>query len=163
MTVEVSYAEKDIEDFLCEDKNLEKIFDFRFIDRQFKIYDFFIDILAYSRIEHCFYIIELKKDELDSKAYTQLIKYLILMQHKYKTTHSFKGLLIGKELNDDLHYIVEFYNKYNLSGNRLIKYNLFNFTLKEGISFNWQNKEERKIKRSLEWKDFEEYQDEKSR
>lgn len=135
MTITLNFDEKDIEDFLCKNNNLKFYFpDLKFIARQVKIDKFFIDILAYNKYDKCFYIIELKKGELNANAYTQAIKYKNLMSLKYKYKHKFKIILIGEKLNENLFYIINYYNfshPYHCNNT----YTLYEFDLENGISF----------------------------
>ena len=145
MTISIDFDEKDIEDYLCTDGNLFKHLDLKLIARQVKIFDFYIDILAYSKLEKCFYIIELKKNDLNAKAYAQVKKYKRLLEIKYFKKHNFKTLLIGQNLAEELFFLVENYqrSKDEYLENINDYYALFNYDFESGISFAWFNKQQR--------------------
>lgn len=148
MAITINCTEKDIEDFLADNKNLEEYLGLKFLSRQFQINKFFIDILAYNKSEKCFYIIELKKDNLNANALVQAVKYQRLMKFNYKNKHKFKILLIGTNLCEDLYYCVHSYLKFE--ENEDISYTLYDFVINKGISFNFINREQAKIERTLE-------------
>lgn len=148
--INIDLSEKQIEDFLCEDNNLEKYLGLKFIARQVAIPPVgIIDILAYNKQTKTWVIIELKKDNLDESAFCQLFGYVnFLKQTKYKdifgeiTQHKFVGLLIGKHLNDKLNKIVKIYNEDVLDPEDTFSglfYKLFNFTLTNGFELSWYN------------------------
>lgn len=147
--ITINFKEKDIEDFLCKDKNLENYLDLKFVARQVEIFGFYIDILAYSIREQCFYIIELKKDLLDDKAFVQATKYRNLMDAKYKFKHKFKTLLIGQNLSEDLFYVIDLYDSSRPTLQNNDFYTLFNYTFDNGIGFNWHTTKEKEAKISL--------------
>lgn len=149
MSITISCDERDIEDFLCTDNNLEEYLDLKYVDNQVKIDRFFIDILAYSKYEKCFYIIELKKDELNARAFAQALKYIRLMNIRYKNKHKFKMLLIGHDLNDELFYNVELYNAEYRTKNYPYLYTLFHYNFQDGISFSYMNKAQYNIQINL--------------
>lgn len=150
MSIQINCDEKDIEDFLCTDNNLEKHLGLKYINRQVPISKFFMDILAYSKTEKCFYIIELKKGDLNSKAFTQAFKYAKLMALKYKNKHKIKILLIGENLNEDLYYCVKNYNIFDSLTDNYYFYTLFHYSFTNGISFNYHNIQQYKIQEMLE-------------
>ena len=145
--ITLNYLEEDIEDFLKKGINLETYLGLKFINSQVPIDKYFIDILAYNKKEKCFYIIELKKNDINSKAFTQGLKYLNLMQWKYPTKN-FKLLLIGNDLNEDLYYCVKFYDEFK-ENNAKFLYTIFQIDLTKGIGFNYFNKIQRLIENSL--------------
>jgi RecB family endonuclease NucS len=117
MAIEIDFTEKDIEDYLCKSGNLMKHLCLRFVARQVDIFGFCIDILGYNEIEESFYIIELKKGNLDTKAFTQIYKYYRLLNIKYNSRknkyHNFKMLLIGQHLSSELVGVLNNYSIYN--------------------------------------------------
>lgn len=154
MTIEINFLEKDIEDYLCEPDNLMKHFNLRFVARQVEIFGFRIDILAYNEAEKSFYIIELKKDILDAKAFTQVYKYYKLMNVKYNYNkknnyHNFKMLLIGQHLSSELVGVLNNYSRYSEPSSCALLYSLFNYDFDSGISFSWYSKEEREFSNNL--------------
>jgi hypothetical protein len=149
MAITIQFEEKDLEDYLCE-CGLEYL-ELKFIARQVKIDKFFIDILAYSKKEKCFYILELKRNLIDSKAFTQAFKYHTLMTYKYNGRHKFKTLLIGENLSEDLFYILSFYNSMPWGENKNnFLYCLFGYDFENGINFNTYNTLQGKIEKYLE-------------
>ena len=153
MTISLSFDEKDIEDFLCEGDNLELYLNLRFVARQVEIFGFRIDILGYNRLDKCFYIIELKKDELNSKAFAQAFKYFRLMNIKYNIKtgekHRFKILLVGQNLNSELVGVTANYIQCSES-NATYLYTLFSYDFADGICFNYRNKEEKIFDNNLQ-------------
>lgn len=148
MSITINFDEKDIEDFLCTEDHLEKYLGLKYVNRQVNIDKFFIDILAYSPREKCFYIIELKKDELNAKAFVQALKYHKLMSYAYKHKHKFKVLLIGKNLNEDLHYLTTLFDY--PPNKRDFLYILYSYTFENGIAFNTYNIAQAEIQEHLE-------------
>lgn len=144
---EINFTEKELEDFLCSDNQLEKRFNLKFIARQVNTLFGIIDILAYSKLEKCFYIIELKKDYLDYKAFFQADRYLKYFTHKYRDNKKFKVLLIGQNLRDELHYIVE--NFGNNSDSDKYMYSLFALDFNTGVDFDYHDKRQREISEKL--------------
>lgn len=152
MSITINCDERDIEDFLCSEDYLKVYLNLKYIDHQVKIDKFFIDILAYNKIEKCFYIIELKKDELNARAFIQALKYLKLMDIRYNHKHKFKMLLIGRNLNEELYYNVQTYNMFD-DNNYPFLYTLYDYNFEEGISFNYINIEQKKIQDELNRRD----------
>lgn len=148
MTLELNFAEKDIEDFLCFKDNLQEYLGLKYIKRQFPLYNSFVDVLAYKKEEKCFYIIELKKDKLDSRAFVQALKYYKLFKIKYKNKHNVKILLIGRNLEDSLLEVVEYFGSENIL-NLPFLYTLYDFTFKEGVSFSWYDRAQAEISKIL--------------
>lgn len=149
MAITIQFEEKDIEDYLCA-CGLEYL-GLKFIARQAKIDKFFIDILAYNKKDKCFYILELKRHVIDSKAFTQALKYHKLMTYKYNGRHKFKTLLIGENLSEDLYYLVSLYNSMPWIKNKHnFLYCLFGYDFQNGINFNIYNTEQNKIEKYLE-------------
>ncbi|WP_405316506.1 hypothetical protein [Faecalibacillus faecis] len=150
--IKIDFQEKDIEDYLCNKNNLTKWFeDLIVIKRQFKIFDFYIDILAYHKLFKKFFIIELKKDELNSDTLAQVLRYKKCLECKY-LNKKFKILLIGKNLNYNLLYLVRDFNSINESiiEDEDIFYQLYNYTFEHGINFNWICTQQQKIYEMLD-------------
>lgn len=153
MAINIDCTEKDIEDLLSYPHSLEAYFGLRYINRQVKIWKFFIDILAYSPDEKCFYIIELKKGEITAKALAQAIRYQRLLNIKYKGKHKFKILLVGENLHEELHYCVTNYEAG--INNSEYNYSLYAFEIMSGISFSYYNKEQKHIQKILETNEWQ--------
>lgn len=170
MAIEITWQESDIEDYLCKKTNqgwrktnLNKLPGCKnliIVGRQVKVLDFFIDILAYDRASKSFIIIELKKDVLDANALTQAMRYQNILEHLYYGLNSpkkFKILLIGRNLNEKLYYIVNklddgcFDNDWRELGylNSGIFYTLYNYSFEDGIEFNWHNTRQQEIEYEL--------------
>lgn len=155
---EINFQEKELEDFLCDGGrkgNLLKYLGLELIARQFQIDNNFIDILAYSKYDKSFVIIELKRNNLDYNAYFQCLKYIQKFKHKYYKFNVI-GLLIGQKLSNELEDIIYFINpKTNtikdVKNISTIFYNLFNLDFKNGISFNYYNVNQYNIQRN-KWK-----------
>lgn len=153
--ININLSEKELEDFLCSDNNLEKYLSLKFIARQVSIPPIgIIDILAYHKESKCWVIIELKKDSLDTSAFCQLSSYL----NYYRKTKSFIdvknfhkerkfcGLLIGSSLDINLIKCVD-YSDFSC---HVITYRLFRFTLENGIKFSYCNPEQLSLQNKLD-------------
>lgn len=153
--ININLSEKELEDFLCSNNNLDEYLGLKFIARQVSIPPVgIIDILAYHKECKCWVIIELKKDLLDTSAFCQLSSYL----NYYRTTKSyikfknfrrerkFCGLLIGRNLDSNLIKCVNYYAGVNCE---IINYRLFSATLENGINFTYYNEEQENIENSL--------------
>jgi hypothetical protein len=154
--IEINISEKQLEDFLCFGKNLEKYLGLKFIARQVSIPPAgIIDILAYNKQSKCFVIIELKKDLLDTSALIQGMAYLKYYQDVRKLNdfknyfkkefgetknrkRSFSLLLIGKNLDNNLIKIIDYLDEQELQDNK-IYYKLFGLNILSGIDFNFYN------------------------
>lgn len=138
---EIRFSEKELEDFLCQGDNLERYLGIRFVARQVKIANSYIDILGYSEVHRRFVIIELKKQDLHCKAFFQVCKYAQLYQKKsYRT---FARLLIGQNLHEDLFYSVEQWSGFETTGDcRPVYYALFGVKFDEPLKFNYYNVKE---------------------
>lgn len=150
--IEINISEKQLEDFLCFGKNLEKYLGLKFIARQVSIPPAgIIDILAYNKQSKCFVIIELKKDLLDTSALIQGMAYLKYYQDIRKLNYfkkefgetknrkrNFSLLLIGKNLDNNLIKIITHLYDQELEDNK-IYYKLFGLNILSGINFNFYN------------------------
>ena len=137
--IEINYQEKDLEDYLCKKENLEKWFpNLVIVKRQFQIFDFYIDILAYDKLAKCFVIIELKKDELNANAFVQALRYKNCLESKY-LRRNFYIILLGKNLNSELFYCIKSYDPYDLVERGRVYYYLYNYSFEEGINFHYIN------------------------
>ena len=79
----IEFTEKELEDYLCEGGrkgNLYKHLGLLFIARQVRTSVGTIDILSYHPISKTYFIIELKKDNLNSDAFFQVEKYRVHFQ-----------------------------------------------------------------------------------
>ena len=147
--MQITFSERELEDFLCTGKNLEKYLGLKFIARQVNIAPAgIIDILAYHCPTDTWIIIELKKDVLDLAALGQGLSYLNFYQEtkKHVTDYSsfqrsrkFTLLLIGNHLEPSLHKIVKNFSNNDPSDGDLM-YCLFNIDFESGVSFKFYNK-----------------------
>ena len=153
--ININLSEKELEDFLCSNNNLEKYLNLKFIARQVSIPPVgIVDILAYHKESKCWVIIELKKDSLDASAFCQLSSYLnyykktkSFINYKYfQRERQFCGLLIGNDLDSNLIKCVDYYSGVNCN---IINYRLFSATLENGIQFDWYNNEQQDIENCL--------------
>ena len=153
--ININLSEKELEDFLCSNNNLEKYLGLKFIARQVSIPPVgIIDILAYHKESKCWVIIELKKDSLDALAFCQLSSYLnyyrktksFIDYKNFQRKREFCGLLIGQNLDSNLVKCVNYYAGINCD---IINYRLFSATLENGIQFTWRNSEQMDIENSL--------------
>jgi len=147
--MQITFSERELEDFLCTGKNLEKYLGLKFIARQVNIAPAgIIDILAYHENSDIWVIIELKKDLLDLSALVQGLSYLRFYQSTKKYITDYKSfqrsrkfclLLIGNHLDTPLHKVVKNFSDNEFSDNEIM-YSLFNINFEEGISFKFYNK-----------------------
>lgn len=161
--ITISCTEKDIEDFLSINNNLKKYLGLRFLKRQVQTPVGIIDIIAYNNITKRFVIIELKKENLDYKAYFQLQRYRHYIERTERTRfydgndlrdckglnnrpqRVFDYLLIGSSLSPDLYYNVEHWEPdSDLSHPNSAWYTIFKYDL-SGINFRYLNTEQNKI------------------
>lgn len=156
-TINLDISKKQLEDFLCSGKNLEKYLNLKFIARQVAIPPIgIIDILAYHKDSKCWVIIELKKESLEESGFCQLYSYLnyynitkSLIQYKdFQRTRKFAGLLIGSTLHNKLEKLTYFYDHSFIYSND-IRYTLFNFSLEDGVSFAFCSQSQQDIEDQL--------------
>lgn len=148
--IEINYQEKDLEDYLCKEKNFKKWFpNLKIVKRQFQIFDFFVDILAYDNLAKCFVIIELKKNELNANSFIQAIRYKNCLSKKY-INQKFYIILLGEKLNPELFYCVNSYDTYRYSVIDTVYYYLYHYSFEEGINFHYINTTQQEIERRLE-------------
>ena len=154
-TINLDISEKQLEDFLCSGKNLEKYLNLKFIARQVAIPPIgIIDILAYHKDSNSWVVIELKKSNLDESAFCQLYSYLNFYKQTksfidighFQRTRKFSGLLIGSNLDNKLIKVVNFNND---CFNEDISYLLYNFSLDNGLQFTWRNMNQKYIENTL--------------
>jgi len=145
--MQIIFSERELEDFLCTDKNLEKYLGLKFIARQVQISPAgIVDILAYHKPSNHFIIIELKKDLLDVNALIQGISYLRYYQelrsfnyvHRRKS-RNFSLLLIGQNIDVGLIKTTNRYCKDETFENNKIYHSLFGIDFDKGISFEFHN------------------------
>lgn len=149
--MQIVFTEKELEDFLCQDKNLKKYLGLTFVARQVKIEPIgIVDILAFDWDSKSWVIIELKKDLLDASALCQGLSYL----NYYKSTSNYKNyvmtlgcdhnfrkfklLLIGQNLEQSLHKNIRYFDKC-FCDDWDIYYTLFDVKFDSGISFSFLN------------------------
>lgn len=155
--IEINISEKELEDFLCFGKNLEKYLGLKFVARQVQIPPAgIVDILAYDKKSKCFVIIELKKDLLDTNALIQGMAYLRYYQEIKKLNYftmsrkrNFSLLLIGKNLDNNLIKIIEHLYHQGLEDNK-IYYKLFGLRISSGINFDFYNVDQETYNDKLE-------------
>ena len=120
-------SERELEDYICESRVLED-YGIKLVGRQVssftvggRQYDLggVVDLIGYHPANNCWFIIELKKGAIDSKAYTQISRYIknaaeadrdlfVSRCHRSKTyphargLRRIHGLLIGSEINGDV-------------------------------------------------------------
>jgi hypothetical protein len=148
--MQITFLERELEDFLCTGKNLEKHLELRFIARQVNIAPAgIVDILAYSKQSKCFVIVELKKELLDSSALLQGLAYLryyrdvrgFNLVHRRKS-RKFSLLLIGQNLSSDLTKVINYSDEDTYFNDQECYYKLFNLNFEKGVSFDYFSKEQ---------------------
>ncbi len=151
--MQIQFSEKELEDFLCKDKNLEKYLGLNFVARQVTIEPMgIIDILGFSKSQKCWVIIELKKSLLDKDSIIQGLSYLNYYKSvsnykdRFKDTseRAFKLLLVGQNLDNSIKKIVHHYNS-SFSRDWDIYYSLFSLKFDEGVSVNYYNVHQKEI------------------
>lgn len=146
--MEIVFQEKELEDFLCRDGNLEEYLGLRFVARQVKTPNGIVDILAYNPDTKSFVIIELKRDQIDLAALVQITRYRHYFQSQRQPKHGMRGrnfqcLLIGKSLHSDLNFIVEYWESEHDYGR--IFYRLYGIKFDQPLSFCWHSLNQRAI------------------
>jgi hypothetical protein len=165
--MQITFSEKELEDFLCKDDNLMTYLKLKFIARQVRLgSDGIIDILAYHKSNKCFVIIELKRATLDANALLQGLNYLNFYQKTskditnyttFQRSRKFCLLLIGSDLDPCLHKIVSHGDDDYQDGG--LTYTLFNMNLDSGINFKYYNKNQSEFDEKLST--FRDYQESK--
>lgn len=142
--IQINASEKTIEDILCD--NMDKFLNIKFVTRQFKTDSGIIDIIARDeQNKNIYYIIELKKGEIDTHAYAQVHRYCLFMNSCFnKGKRIFIPLLIGDDLADEIIKNVYYFDNSYLTSSSIAKtfYSLYSFDIEEGIQFNYYNKEQ---------------------
>lgn len=158
--MQITFSERELEDFLCTDKNLEKYLGLKFVARQVNITPIgIVDILAYHKETKIWVIIELKKGGLDPNSFCQIHSYLnfykqtksLIEVKDFRRERKFSGLLVGDSLDNNLHKCVRFYSK---EGEWIdegqINYCLFGLSFANGIGFTYYNKSQSIIQEKLQ-------------
>lgn len=104
----ISWHETDIEDYVCENYSLIFDNDICFVGRQVNIGIGFIDVLFYDIQEQTMFVLEIKKEEVNNEAITQIMGYLAgvkdyLTDENIKTdflVKQIKGIIMGPKIND---------------------------------------------------------------
>lgn len=138
--IKIECDEKDIEDFLCVD--IGQFLGLKLIKRQLETPAGIIDILAYDSITGVYFVIELKKNRLNTDSFAQVLRYSNYLNcNKSKGKRVFVPLLIGMSLDEQLYKSVFFYESDCIEKRDFGKvyYTLFNYCPKSGITFNWHN------------------------
>lgn len=145
--VEINITEKELEDFLCKDDNLENYLGITFVARQVKIEEFgYLDILGYNKITEKFVLIELKKGMLDASAYLQIERYNKAFSLKYN--REFDKLIIGDNLHSDLHHQVQYYECDEEKP--CVTYRLYKIEFEDGITFRVYSVGQKKLQEAYE-------------
>jgi hypothetical protein len=142
--IKIECEERDIEDFLCADIN--KHLGLRLIGRQINTPAGIIDILAYSKDQGVYFVVELKKNYLNAIAFVQVIRYSNYLNCNFsKGKRVFIPMLIGMDLHDELEKSVFLYEEDNVVKTDFWKvyYTLFNFSADHGITFAWHKGNQR--------------------
>lgn len=110
--MEIKLTEKEVEDYIFEKQGLEE-YHIKCVGRQVQMGDAgIVDILGWDRWNNTWVIVEIKRDGLDARAYTQAERYRSWL-HEYMDARSCKRrktfnppytLLIGTDLADDLRF-----------------------------------------------------------
>jgi len=156
---DILFKEKELEDFLCSNNNLQKHLGLRLLARQFRTPVGVVDIIAYNNNTKRFVLIELKKDILNSEAYFQLERYRRYFVKKAQADfeekeissmsaecRTFDCLLIGNTLAENLSYVTEYWEAdSDLSEFNRVWYRCFNYSLEKAISFEYYSPMQREV------------------
>jgi hypothetical protein len=153
--MQITFSERELEDFLCTGKNLEKYLGLKFVARQVRIEPIgIIDILAYHKASTTWVIIELKKGVLDPNSFCQISSYVnfyketksLIDVKNFRRERTFCGLLVGDSLDSNLHKCVSHYSTNDdWIKQNLISYCLFNMSFTDGIDFTYYDKSQKII------------------
>jgi hypothetical protein len=155
----VQITERELEDWLCKDKNLEKRLGLRFVARQVNTDVGRVDILGYRKSLNRFCIVELKVGPIDADAYFQAKRYhhffsnmkseTAYARQKYpdcddynhkKAYREFDVLLVGASLDKKLDYSVKYWKANNYSEYcQEYGYRLFSIDFDEGLSLTYSS------------------------
>lgn len=141
MTIKIEAAEKDIEDVLCN--HMRHYLGLRFIGRQINTPAGKIDILAKGP-HNLYYIIELKRGDVDASAYAQVMRYCHYFNYNKSKNGKriFAPLLIGENLSGEMVKNVKNFDKggegFSVTCS-IPEYALFQFNPLSGISFSYYN------------------------
>lgn len=153
MSIQLVYAERDVEDLLVED--CQHYLGLKYITRQFRTPVGIVDVIAASpEAKGLYYVIEIKKDVLDTHAYVQATRYCKWLNSELSKGGSriFLPIIIGNSLNDELYSVCEYFYDvafHDVSEIGVVFYRLFKFDPKEGVSFEWHSTRQREYKRTL--------------
>jgi Endonuclease NucS len=156
MAIQLTYLEKDIEDLL--EKNCPYYLGLKFITRQFHTPNGIVDVIAKHPENHdIYYVIEIKKDTLDSQALTQVLRYSKWLNSEYSKEGKrlFLPLLIGNSISQEIYQICEYFEPdehCSLDSYHKILYRAFDFNPYRGVSFEYFGSLQKKYNKSLEIK-----------
>ena len=135
--IEINASEDTVEQILKD--NCKKFLGLRFVDNQIQTPAGIIDILARHPQSGTYFVVEIKKDTLDTHALAQVLKYT-----KFMNTNKTKGgkrlfvpLLVGRHLSEELNKCVYHYESDDGHSAHDIYYTLYGFDLMEGLLFNY--------------------------
>lgn len=163
---DISFTEKELEDFLCSNNNLRRHLGLRLITRQYRTPVGVVDLIAYNNNTKRFVVVELKKGALDSNAYLQLERYRHYFTKKAYSDYEKKNppltalscprefdcLLIGNTLAENLNYVVNYWDDgCSLSDYSRVWYRCFDYSLERAICFDYYSPEQREV----EYSDYE--------
>jgi hypothetical protein len=138
--VSFDVSEKDLETFLYY--RSQEFLGLKAIARQFRTDVGIIDLILKSVYEpNIYFVTELKKDNLDSRAYCQVVRYSTYLNSKMNKENNrvFIPLLVGRNLSDELQQIVYGLDTENIINPHIVRYALFGFDILNGLSFNYRN------------------------
>lgn len=156
MAIQLTYTEKDVEDLL--ENGCPFFLGLKFIKRQFRTPVGIIDVIArHPERKNVFYVIEIKKDLVDSSAYVQVLKYTKWLNHERSKEGGriFIPLLIGNNISQDLYHVCEFFDRdshYDIDSYHKVLYRLFNFSPYRGVLFTYSNTAQGEAYNALEYR-----------
>lgn len=140
--IEINCSEKDIEDVLAN--NLSHYFPkLRYVSRQYRTGVGIVDILAASKVDKgTFFVIEIKKDQLDANAYVQVLTYTKWLNNERSKDckRKFISVIIGDSLSQNLDHLVGYFyddSEFGLSELSGVNYRLYKFDPLRGLSFTY--------------------------
>jgi RecB family endonuclease NucS len=102
----VTWSERDVEDYLCENHNSFFGQEYHLIGRQINIGLGIIDILLIDEDSQSLVVVEIKKDEIDDHALSQVMRYIVGVEDYIQenpaisSVYDVKGILLGRYVKD---------------------------------------------------------------
>lgn len=151
----ITWSEKDIEDYVCE--NVNELFgnEFHFLGRQIKIGLGIIDVLLFCEADYSLYVVEIKKDVIEDHALAQIMRYMTGVRDYYLLDDRFvdeiyevKGILLGTDIRGETTSALRFVDDH-------IKFHKFDVSLTiEASEITYERNEDLDSYKPKEFNDF---------